>query len=155
MRQSDLESLEKTGTNDKITSYTQENQPSGVSWRIQAFSAANQGDQNSDRKVYPISGSTSVRMNRVNFALERANSGQSLPSRLKPRLSQESIGEDSSLWQGESSLDQTVNRKGSWAREKGSSNAEEITGNQTITERIAKLFGADANSDHTQRIQPD
>ncbi len=147
MRQSDLESLEKTGTNDKITSYTQENQPSGVSWRIQAFSAANQGDQNSDRKVYPISGSTSVRMNRVNFALERANSGQSLPSRLKPRLSQESIGEDSSLWQGESSLDQTVNRKGSWAREKGSSNAEEITGNQTITERIAKLFGADANSD--------
>ncbi|XP_016376091.1 uncharacterized protein LOC107714676 isoform X1 [Sinocyclocheilus rhinocerous] len=147
MRQSDLESLERTGTNDKITSYTQENQPSGVSWRIQAFSAANQDDQNSDRTVYPISGSTSVRMNRVNFALERANSGQSLPSRLKPRLSQGSIGEDSSLWQGESSLDQTDNRKGSWAREQGSSNAEEITGNQTIIERIAKLFGADANSD--------
>lgn len=147
MRRSDLESLERTGTNDKITSYMQANQPSGVSWRIQAFSAANPGDQNSDRKVYPISGSTSVRMNRVNFALERANSGQSLPSRLKPRLSQGSIGEDSHLWQGESSLDQTVNRKGSWAREQGSSNAEEITGNQTIMERIAKLFGADANSD--------
>lgn len=147
MRRSDLESLERTGTNDKITSYMQANQPSGVSWRIQAFSAANPGDQNSDRKVYPISGSTSVRMNRVNFALERANSGQSLPSRLKRRLSQGSIGEDSHLWQGESSLDQTDNRKGSWAREQGSSNAEEITGNQTIMERIAKLFGADANSD--------
>uniref|UniRef100_A0A8C2AUD0 PDZ domain-containing protein n=1 Tax=Cyprinus carpio TaxID=7962 RepID=A0A8C2AUD0_CYPCA len=147
MRRSDLESLERTGTNDKITSYTQENQPSGVSWRIQAFSAANQDNQNSDRKVYPVSESTSVRMNRVNLALEQANSGQSLPSRLKPRLSQGSIGEDSSLWQGESSLDQTDNRKGSWAREQGSSNAEEITGNQTIMERIAKLYGADANSD--------
>ncbi|XP_026140419.1 general transcriptional corepressor trfA-like [Carassius auratus] len=147
MRRSDLESLESTGTNDKITSYTQENQPSGVSRRIQAFSVANQGNQNSDRKINPISGTTSVRMNRVNLVLEQANSGQSLPSRLKPRLSQGSIGEDSSLWQGQSSLDQTDNRKGSWAREQGSSNPEEITGNQTIMERIAKLYGADPNSD--------
>ncbi len=147
MKRSDLESLEKTGTKNKITSYMQENQLSGVSWRIQAFSAANKGDQNSDRKVYPISGSTSVRMNRVNFALEQANSGQSLPSRLKPRLSKGSIGEDSSLWQGESNLDQMDNKKGSWAREQGSSCDEEITGNQTIKERIAKLLRADANSD--------
>ncbi|XP_043116134.1 uncharacterized protein si:dkey-92i15.4 [Puntigrus tetrazona] len=146
-RRSDLQNLERTGTNDKITSFTPENQPSGISRKVQAFSAANQGDQNSDRKVYPVSGSTSVRMNRVNFAMERANSGQSLPSRLKPRLSQGSIGEDSSLWQGESNFDKTDNRKGSWAREQGSSSAEEITGNQTIMERIAKLFGPDANSD--------
>ncbi|KAL1259389.1 hypothetical protein QQF64_009966 [Cirrhinus molitorella] len=144
------DSLERTGTTNKITSHTQENQPSSVSWRIQAYIAANQGNQTSDRKVSSISGYTSVRMNRVNSALEQTNSGQSLPSRLKPRLSQGSIGEGSSLWtqqQGETSLDQTDNRMGSWVREQGSSNAEEITGNQTIMERIAKLFGGDGNSD--------
>ncbi|XP_073703523.1 uncharacterized protein [Garra rufa] len=144
------DSLERTGTANKITSHTQENQPSSVSWRIQAYNAANQGNQTSDRKFSPISGSTSVRMNRVNFAPDWTNSGQSLPSRSKPRLSQGSIEEGSSLWtqqQGESSLDQTDNRMGSWAREQGSSNAEEMTGNQTITERIAKLFGGDANSE--------
>lgn len=140
-------SLERTGANNKITSYTQDNQPSSVSWRIHAYNGAN---QNTDRKVYPTSGSTSVRMNRVNFALEQASSGQSLPVRLKPRLSQGSIGEGSSLWaqqKGESSLDQTENRMGSWAREQGPSNTEEVTGNQTIMERIEKLFGADAKSD--------
>lgn len=140
-------SFERTGANNKITSYTQENQPSSVSWRIHAYNGVN---QNSDRKVYPISGSTSVKMNRVNFALEQASSGQSLPVRLKPRLSQGSIGEGSSLWAqqpGESSLDQTGNRKGSWARDQGPSNTEEVTGNQTIMERIEKLFGADAKSD--------
>ncbi|XP_067260618.1 uro-adherence factor A [Chanodichthys erythropterus] len=140
-------SFERTEANNKTTSYTQDNQPSSVSWRIQAYSGAN---QNTDRKVYPISGSTSVRMNRVNFALDQASSGQSLPVRLKPRLSQGSIGEASSLWaqqQGESSLDQTDNRLESWAREQGPSNTEEVTGNQTITERIKKLFGADAKSD--------
>ncbi|KAK7147496.1 hypothetical protein R3I94_010123 [Phoxinus phoxinus] len=140
-------SFERTGANNKITSYTQENQPSSVSWRIHAYNGAN---QNTDRKVYPISGSTSVRMNRVNFALEQASSGQSLPVRLKPILSQGSIGEGSSLWaqqQGESSLDPTDNRMGSWAREEGPSNTEEVTGNQTIMERIEKLFGADAKSD--------
>ncbi|XP_048009148.1 dentin sialophosphoprotein [Megalobrama amblycephala] len=141
------DTFERTEANNKTTSYTQENQPSSVSWRIQAYSGAN---QNADRKVYPISGSTSVRMNRVNFALDQASSGQSLPVRLKPRLSQGSIGEGSSLWaqqQGESSLDQTDNRMESWAREQGPSNTEEVTGNQTITERIKKLFGADAKSD--------
>ncbi|XP_016387773.1 uncharacterized protein LOC107723583 [Sinocyclocheilus rhinocerous] len=145
MRRSDLE---RTGINNKITSYTQENQPSSVSRRSQNYNAANQDNQNSDRK--DSSGSSSVRMNRVNFALEQENSGQSLPSRLKPRLSQGSTGEGSSLWvqqQGESRLDQTENRMGSRAREQVSSNAEEITGNQTIMERIAKLFGVDANSD--------
>ncbi|KAL0172236.1 hypothetical protein M9458_032547, partial [Cirrhinus mrigala] len=139
------DSLERAGT-----SHTQENQPSSVPWRIQPYNAAKQGSQTVDRKAYPISGSTSVRMNRVNFAPDRTNSGQSLPSRLKPRLSQESIGEGSSLWaqqQGEANLDQTDSRIGSWGKEQGSSNAEELTGNQTITERIAKLFGGDANSD--------
>lgn len=141
------DSFERTEANNKATSYTQENQPSSVSWRIQAYSGAN---QNADRKIYPISGSTSVRMNRVNFALEQASSGQSLPARLKPRLSQGSIREGSSLWaqqQGESSLDRTDNRMESWAREQGPSNTEEVTGNQTITERINKLFGVDAKSD--------
>ncbi|XP_077067075.1 uncharacterized protein LOC143720953 isoform X2 [Siphateles boraxobius] len=135
-------SFERTGANNKITSKSQENQPSSVSWRIHAY--------NGDRKVYPNSGSTSVRMNRVNFALEQASSGQSLPVRLKPRLSQGSIEEGSSLWaqqQGESSLDQTDNRMGSCSREQGPSNTEEVTGNQTIMERIKKLFGTDAKSD--------
>ncbi|XP_067304909.1 dentin sialophosphoprotein isoform X2 [Pseudorasbora parva] len=142
----DLDNFEQTGANNKITSYTQENQPSSVSRRIQAFSGAS---QNTDRKVCPVSGSTSVRMNRVNFALEQASSGQSLPTRLKPRLSQGSIGEGSSLWaqQQGSSLDQTDNRMGSCSREQGPSNTEEVTGNQTIMERIEKLFGADAKSD--------
>ncbi|XP_052475045.1 uncharacterized protein LOC128030974 [Carassius gibelio] len=111
--------FERTGTNNKITSFTQENQPSSVSQRIQTYYATNKGNQNSDRKDF--SGSPSVRM----------NSGQSLPSRLKPRLSHGSIGEGISLWaqqQGESSLGQTVNRM-------RSSNAKEITGNQTIMER--------------------
>ncbi|CAM4699981.1 unnamed protein product [Leuciscus chuanchicus] len=132
-------------TREFDNSYTQENQPSSVSWRIHAYNGPN---QNTDRKVYPTSGSTFVRMNRQ--ALEQASSGQSLPVRLKPRLSQGSIGEGSSLWaqqQGESSLDQTDNRMGSWAREQGPSNTEEVTGNQTIMERIEKLFGADAKSD--------
>ncbi|XP_056123736.1 homeobox-like protein HDP1 [Rhinichthys klamathensis goyatoka] len=140
-------SFERTGANNKITPHTQENQPSSVSWRIHAYNGAN---QNTDRKVNPISGSTSVRMNRVNLALEQASSGQSLPVRLKPKLSQGSIGEGSSLWaqqQGESNLDQTDNRMGSRAREQGTSNSEEVTGNQTIMERIEKLFGADAKSD--------
>ncbi|KAI2655299.1 Pro-interleukin-16 [Labeo rohita] len=139
------DSLERT-----VTSHKQENQPSSVSWRIQTYSAANQGSQTVDRKAHQISGSTSVRMNRVNFALDRTNSGQSLPSRLKPRLSQGSVGEGSGLWaqqQGEANLDQTDSKIGSRAKEQGSSNAEELTGNQTITERIAKLFGGDANSD--------
>ncbi|XP_039535565.1 uncharacterized protein si:dkey-92i15.4 [Pimephales promelas] len=140
-------SFERAGANNNITSHTQDNQPSSVSRRIHAYNGAN---QNTDRKIYPISGSTSARMNRVNLALEQASSGQSLPVRLKPRLSQGSIGESSSLWaqqQGESNLDQTDNRIGSWAREQGTSNSEEVTGNQTIMERIEKLFGTDAKSD--------
>ncbi|XP_051576500.1 uncharacterized protein LOC127453830 isoform X2 [Myxocyprinus asiaticus] len=148
------DSLEAQGANNKITSQTEEYQPNSILWRIKAYNSASQGDQSSDEKVYPISGHTPVRMSRETIALERASNGQSLPARLKPRLSQGCIGEGSNPWahlqQGESSLDQTGKRKGSWAREQGLTNAEEVTGNQTIIERIEKLFGAsltDAKSD--------
>ncbi|XP_051574707.1 uncharacterized protein LOC127452894 isoform X2 [Myxocyprinus asiaticus] len=145
------DSLEGQGANNKITSQTEEYQPNSISWRIKAYNAASQCDQNSDKKAYPISVQTPVRMSQVTLALERASSGQSLPARLKPRHSQGSTGEGSNPWvqlkQGESSFDQTGNRKGSWAREQGLTNTEEVTGNQTIMERIKKLFGASLTDD--------
>ncbi|XP_051999816.1 uncharacterized protein si:dkey-92i15.4 [Xyrauchen texanus] len=148
------DSLEAQGVNNKITSQTEEYQPNSILWRIKAYNSASQGDQSSDEKVYPISGHTHVRMSRETIALERASNGQSLPARLKPRLNQGCIGEGSNPWahlqQGESTIDQTGKRKGSWVREQGLTNDEEVTGNQTIIKRIEKLFGAsltDAKSD--------
>ncbi|XP_056331751.1 dentin sialophosphoprotein [Danio aesculapii] len=143
------DSSEKAETNN-ITSSTQENQPITYSRRIQAYNVANDGDQSSDRKVSPVSGYTSLRMNQINFAIEKASNGQSLPSRLKPRRSLDSIEDCGSLWAqqpGESSLGQTDKRIGFWTREQGLSNAEEVTGNQTIKERIDKLLGSHGKSD--------
>lgn len=147
------ESLDRNEPNNKITSYTEDNQPNSVPWRFQGPSVTGQGD----RKDYPNSESTPGTMNRITLAMEQTGGGQSLPVRLKSRLSQCSIGDDSSPrpqeQQGESSPDQPDNKIGIWAREQGHTNTEEVTGNQTIMERIEKLFGAkfadtksDANS---------
>lgn len=147
------ESLDRNEPNDKITPYTEDNQPNGVPWRFQGSSGTGQGD----RKDYPNSESTPGTMNQITLAMEQTGGGQSLPVRLKSRLSQRSIGDDRSPWalvqQGDSSPDQTDNKIGIWAREQVHANAEEVTGNQTIMERIEKLFGgsctdtkSDANS---------
>ncbi|XP_052003455.1 uncharacterized protein LOC127658286 isoform X2 [Xyrauchen texanus] len=141
------DSLEGQGENNKISSQTEEYQSNSISWRIQSYNAASQCDQNSDKKAYPISGQTPLRMSQVTLALERASSGQSLPARLKPRHSQGYNNPWAQLQQDESSLDQTCNRKRSWAREQGLTNTEEVTGNQTIMERIKNLFGASLTDD--------
>ncbi|KAI7807201.1 putative dentin sialophosphoprotein, partial [Triplophysa rosa] len=147
------ESLDRNEPNYQITSYTEDNQPNSVPWRFQGSSVTGQGD----RKDYPNSESTPGTMNQITLAMEQTGGGQSLPVRLKSRLSQRSIGDDRSPWaqeqQGDSGPDQTDNKIGIWVREQGLNNTEEVTGNQTIMERIEKLYGAsctdtksDANS---------
>nr|XP_005169805.2 dentin sialophosphoprotein [Danio rerio]XP_005169807.2 dentin sialophosphoprotein [Danio rerio]XP_021328662.1 dentin sialophosphoprotein [Danio rerio] len=148
MRRSD--SSEKAETNNNVTSSTQENQPITYSRRIWANNVANDVDQSSDRKVSAVSGYTSLRMNQISFSIEKASSGQSLPSRLKPRLSLDSIKDGGSLWAqqpGESSLGQADKKIGFWTKEQGLSNAEEVTGNQTIKERIDKLLASHGKPD--------
>lgn len=149
------ESLDRNEPNNTVTSYTEDNQPNSVPWRFQGSSITGQGD----RKDYPNSESTPGTMNRMTLAMEQTGGGQSLPVRLKSRRS---IGDDSSPWaqeqQGETSPDQPDNKRGIWAREQGHTSTEEVTGNQTIMERIEKLFGtslaetkSDANSKDEKR----
>nr|XP_055066718.1 uncharacterized protein si:dkey-92i15.4 [Misgurnus anguillicaudatus]XP_055066719.1 uncharacterized protein si:dkey-92i15.4 [Misgurnus anguillicaudatus]XP_055066720.1 uncharacterized protein si:dkey-92i15.4 [Misgurnus anguillicaudatus] len=147
------ESLGKKENNNNVTSDTEANLPNSISWRSHDYNVTEQRD----RKVYPNSVSTPMGTNRIIHNMEQTGSGQSLPARMKPRLSQGSIGEASSLWaqlpHDETSLDQTDNKVGVWARDQGRSNTQEVTGNQTILERIEKLLGSnflhsksDANS---------
>ncbi|KAA0703196.1 PDZ domain-containing protein 2 [Triplophysa tibetana] len=149
------ESLNRNDPNSQITSYTEDNQPNSVPRRFQGSSVTVQRD----RKDYPNSESTPDTMNPFTLAMEKTGGGQSLPVRLKSRLSQCSIGDNRSpsaqVQHGDSCPDQTDNKIGIWVREQGLTNTEEVTGNQTIMERIEKLYRAnctdtksDMNSKH-------
>ncbi|KAL7875141.1 hypothetical protein SRHO_G00061110 [Serrasalmus rhombeus] len=121
-----------------------------VSLRIQAFNAIGQGKQDGTVNISPVvSGSSSVRTGRVSLALERASGGQSLPSRLKLKESQDSTEDRKNPWwnSGQSSPkpDQAEVQLRSQV---GGSKVSEITGNRSIQDRIGKLYGLNASEEN-------
>ncbi|XP_072536577.1 uncharacterized protein [Salminus brasiliensis] len=145
------ESLQDNGPGNSPKPNEPTSPSNSVSLRIQAYNAIGQGKQNGSANISPgVSGSSSVRISRVALALERASGGQSLPSRLKRIESQDSTEDKKSPWwlsgQGSPKSAQTDIQLCSQVSE---SKVSEVTGNQTIMDRIGKLYRLNASEDNT------
>ncbi|XP_036449984.1 uncharacterized protein si:dkey-92i15.4 isoform X2 [Colossoma macropomum] len=141
------ESFEETGNSPN--SKEPPSPSSRVSLRIQAFNAIGQGKQDSTDNFSPVvSGSSSVRTGRVALALERATGGQSLPSRLKLKESQD-ITEDrkSPWWNSGQSSPKPDQAEVQLRSQVSGSKVSEITGNKSIQDRIGKLYGLNASEE--------
>ncbi|KAL7886604.1 hypothetical protein AOLI_G00043250 [Acnodon oligacanthus] len=123
---------------------------SRVSLRIQAFNAIGQGKQDSTVNISPVvSGSSSGRTGRVALALERASGGQSLPSRLKLKESQESTEDRKNPWWNSGQSSPKPDQAEVLLRSQVSgSKVSEITGNRSIQDRIGKLYGLNASEEN-------
>lgn len=122
-----------------------------VSLKIQAYNAIGQGKQNSSVNNFPKTSGAG----QVALALERAKGGQSLPTRFPLKDRQDSTEDRKNPWwqSGHSSSkpDQTeVQLRPQLSKSKDG----ETTGNQTILDRIGRLYGVTAledNSDANRR----
>ncbi|KAL6489430.1 hypothetical protein MHYP_G00031710 [Metynnis hypsauchen] len=123
---------------------------SRVSLRIQTFNAIGQGKQDSTVNISPVvSGSSSVRTGRVALALERASGGQSLPSRLKLKESQDSTEDRKNPWWNSGQSSPKPDQVEVQLRSQVSgSKVSEITGNRSIQDRIGKLYGLNASEEN-------
>ncbi|KAG7469467.1 hypothetical protein MATL_G00129210 [Megalops atlanticus] len=112
------------------------NSSNHVSSKIKAYNSAEQVEQKNYMGV-PFDRAVSFgRSSQVTLALERASKGQSLPSRIKPRLSQCGADEEGDVL----GLGQNGMRK-----------AVEGSTNQSISDRIEKLFGSTMSDTSVKR----
>uniref|UniRef100_A0A8B9HV95 PDZ domain-containing protein n=1 Tax=Astyanax mexicanus TaxID=7994 RepID=A0A8B9HV95_ASTMX len=146
------ESLQENGPGSSPKPNEPASPTNSVSLRIQAYNAIGQGKQSSSSATLsPVfSGSSSVRFSRVALALDRASSGQSLPSRLKRNESQDSTeGRKSPWWLSEQGSPKSSQAEAQLFSQVNESKVTEITGNKTIMDRIGKLYGFNASEENT------
>ncbi|KAK1795489.1 hypothetical protein P4O66_010659, partial [Electrophorus voltai] len=109
--------------------------------QVHAYSPAGHGKQDSNKMVpTTISSSSPARTSQIVLALERAGGGQSLPSRLQPKQRPSSLEEGSGPWRSAAMSVPKPSQPDHWSRV-GGPNISEVTGNQTILDRIGKLYG--------------
>ncbi|XP_026861698.2 uncharacterized protein si:dkey-92i15.4 [Electrophorus electricus] len=109
--------------------------------QVHAYSPAGHRKQDSNKMVpTAISSSSPARTSQIVLALERAGGGQSLPSRLQPKQRPSSLEEGSGPWRSAAMSVPKPSQPDHWSRV-GGPNISEVTGNQTILDRIGKLYG--------------
>ena len=119
---------------------------SRISSRIQAYNAVKGNEKPISSLKEEETATSSLRLNRVIRTLDRAGGDRSLPLRLRHQDTQRSPVEGGNPWrqpcQEESGLDGDKQKIGSWLRDLGvtGSKPNEVTGNQTISNRIEKLY---------------
>ncbi|XP_066538823.1 serine-rich adhesin for platelets isoform X2 [Hoplias malabaricus] len=145
------ESLEENGLVSSPKTNELSSPSNRISSRIQAFNVIGQGKQDKASTIPPItSGSSSVKMGRVTPALDRVSFGQSFPSRLKLKENQDITEDKKCLWRysGQSSPKPDQGEVQLRSQVSGSK-VSEITGNQSIMDRIGKLYRFNASEDNT------
>ncbi|KAI1885948.1 hypothetical protein AGOR_G00209010 [Albula goreensis] len=107
-----------------------------ASSRIEEYSTRQRGEQK-NHTANLINPTTNIKGNRpLIFAVERTSRGQSLPTRMKPRLSESGAEGDTSIW---------------GLYQNGMRRAGDASPTQTISDRIEKLLGSamsDSSSKH-------
>lgn len=137
------ESLERRGvTNgslDRRAFYKDCAEVGSLSSRIEAYRAASGSEKLTPTLGEGITGTSSLRLNsRVVRTLDRTGGERSLPLRLRSQDSLKSPVEGSNPWRRSSQDHLALG---------GSSKTNEVTGNQTILDRIEKLYGMSGPDD--------
>lgn len=136
------ESLERRGVKnsslDRRALFKDCGEVGSLSSRIQAYCAASGSEKPTPLLGERITGTSSLRLNKVVRTLDRTGGERSLPVRLKPQDTLKSPVEGSNPWR-QSSQDNSAFG--------GSSKPNEVTGNQTILDRIEKLYGMSGSDD--------
>ncbi|XP_076135919.1 uncharacterized protein LOC143118725 [Alosa pseudoharengus] len=135
------ESLErrevKNSSLDRKASYKDYGEAGSVSSRIQAYSAVRGSEKALPTLGERVTGTSSLRLNRVVSTLDTAGGERSLPLRLRPQDSLKSPVEGRPPWRQVSQEDSGL----------GGSKSNEVTGNQTILDRIERLYGMSGSDD--------
>ncbi|XP_062395088.1 uncharacterized protein si:dkey-92i15.4 [Sardina pilchardus] len=135
------ESLErrevKNSSLDRKASYKDYGEAGSVSSRIQAYSAVRGSERPLPSLGEGVRGTSSLRLNRVVRTLDKAGGERSLPLRLRPQDTLSSPVEGRHPWRQTSQEDAGL----------GGSKSNEVTGNQTILDRIERLYGMSGSDD--------
>ncbi|XP_041961597.1 uncharacterized protein si:dkey-92i15.4 [Alosa sapidissima] len=122
---------------DRKASYKDYGEAGSVSSHIQAYSAVRGSEKALPTLGEGVTGTSSLRLNRVVSTLDRAGGERSLPLRLRPQDSLKSPVEGRPPWRQLSQEDSGL----------GGSKSNEVTGNQTILDRIERLYGMSGSDD--------
>ncbi|XP_063055581.1 uncharacterized protein si:dkey-92i15.4 [Engraulis encrasicolus] len=130
---------------DRRALYKDSGRANSVSSRIQAFNALRENEKPLPSLGEEVKGTSSLRLNRVTPTVDRTGGDRSLPLRLRSQDNHRSPVEGIYPWRQASQEDSSPTgakpKAGSLLRDLGASGSKprEVTGNQSISDRIEKL----------------